>query len=98
MPRPRSSPLNTWWVADPAQRYWMQITDRTDLDGPLLSPKLSQLRWGYDLVSQVQPGDRVLHWRAVRGEGRAADRLVRSRVCGNGHPRVHVEASPWKPG
>ena len=21
------------------------------------------LTWGYDLVSQVQPGDRVLHWQ-----------------------------------
>jgi hypothetical protein len=40
----------------------MQITDRDDLDGPLLSPKLPRLTWGYDLVSQVQPGDRVLHW------------------------------------
>jgi len=56
--------FNTWWDGDPAQRYWMQITDRADLDGPLLSPKLSRLTWNYDLVSQVQPGDRVLHWRA----------------------------------
>jgi hypothetical protein len=42
----------------------MQITDRDDLEDPLLSPKLPRLTWGYDLVSQVQPGDRVLHWRA----------------------------------
>jgi hypothetical protein len=56
--------LNTWWNEDPNQRYWMQITDRPDLDGPLLSPKLPRQTWGYDLVSQVQPGDRVLHWRA----------------------------------
>src|SRR5262245_17700000 len=54
--------LNSWWEADPTQRYWMQITDRIDLDGALLSPKLPRLTWGYDLVSQVQPGDRVLHW------------------------------------
>jgi hypothetical protein len=54
--------LNTWWDDDPTQRYWMQITDRDDLAGPLLSPKLPRLTWGYDLVSQVQPGDRVLHW------------------------------------
>jgi hypothetical protein len=40
----------------------MQITDRADLAGPLLAPKLQRLTWGYDLVSQVQPGDRVLHW------------------------------------
>ena len=56
--------LNTWWNDDPTQRYWMQITDRDDLEEPLLSPKLPRLTWGYDLVSQVQPGDRVLHWRA----------------------------------
>jgi hypothetical protein len=54
--------INTWWDDDPGQRYWMQITDRDDLDGPLLSPKLPHLTWGYDLVSQVQPGDHVLHW------------------------------------
>lgn len=23
--------LNTWWNDDPAQRYWIQITDRKDL-------------------------------------------------------------------
>lgn len=40
----------------------MQITDREDLDGPLISPKLPRGTWHYDLVSQVQPGDRVLHW------------------------------------
>ena len=62
--------INTWWDDDPAQRYWMQITDRHDLeDGPLLSPKLPHLEWGYDLVSQVQPGDRVLHWRARAERG-----------------------------
>lgn len=62
--------VNTWWDDDPTQRYWMQITDRHDLDGPLLSPKLARLTWHYDFVSQVQPGDRVLHWctrRAARG-------------------------------
>ena len=47
-------PLKTWWNDDPAQRYWMQITDRDDLEaGPLLSPKLPEMEWGYDLVSQV---------------------------------------------
>jgi len=58
--------LNTWWVSEPEQRYWMEITDRADLGGPLESPKLERLTWGYDLVSHVQPGDRVLHW-STRG-------------------------------
>lgn len=61
--------INTWWEDDPAQRYWMQITDREDLNDPLLSPKLPHLTWGYDLVSQVQPGDRVLHWQARAPRG-----------------------------
>ena len=25
--------INTWWEDDPAQRYWMQITDRDHLAG-----------------------------------------------------------------
>lgn len=62
MPQAVLVALNSWWISEPEQRYWMQITDRVDLDGPLLSPKLERLTWGYDLVSQVQPGDRVLHW------------------------------------
>ncbi|GEM_PF-5073120 len=58
--------LNAWWMSEPGQRYWMEISDRPDVGGPLRSPKLPRLTWGYDLVSQVQPGDRVLHW-STRG-------------------------------
>jgi hypothetical protein len=54
--------LNTWWTSDPAQRYWMEITHREDIGTDLNSPKLPEGYWSYDLVSQVQPGDRVLHW------------------------------------
>jgi hypothetical protein len=64
--------LNTWWDGDPDQRYWMEITDREDLGGPLKSPKLPRLTWGYDLVSQVQPGDHVLHWWTRGGARRLA--------------------------
>ena len=68
----------------------MQITDRPDLNGPLLSPKLPCLTWGYDLVSQVQPGDRVLHWWT-----RGARRLV-----GWSEVEEHVTVIPeytWRP-
>lgn len=57
--------LNTWWTQDPNQRYWMEISARPDVGGPLESPKLERLTWGYDLVSQVQSGDRVLHWSTI---------------------------------
>jgi hypothetical protein len=56
--------LNTWWTSDPAQRYWMEITHREDLGTNLQAPKLDAGVWSYDLVSQVQPGDRVLHWKS----------------------------------
>jgi hypothetical protein len=64
--------LNTWWDDDANQRYWMEITDREDLGGPLKSPKTAEGAWGYDLVSQVQPGDRVLHWWTRGGASRLA--------------------------
>lgn len=58
----RGMALNTWWTADPGQRYWMEITHRPDIGGSLHAPKLPEGQWSYDLVSQVQPADRVLHW------------------------------------
>ena len=58
--------LNSWWTADLTQRYWMEITHREDVGGNLQSPKLPEGMWSYDLVSQVQPGDRVLHWKSGR--------------------------------
>jgi Domain of unknown function (DUF3883) len=60
--------LNTWWMSDPAQRYWMEITHRDDLGVDLNAPKLPEGQWTYDLVSQVQPGDRVLHWHSGAAE------------------------------
>lgn len=55
--------MNIWWDDDPAQRYWMEITDRHDIGAALLAPKIPERTTpGYDLVSFIQPGDRVLHW------------------------------------
>jgi hypothetical protein len=61
--------LNTWWIGEADQRYWMEITHREDVGRNLEAPKLDGGQWSYDLVSQVQPGDRVLHWRSGRGRG-----------------------------
>lgn len=53
--------LNTWWDGKPEQRYWMEIS--TEEIGQLLqAPKTPEAHWSYELVGQVQPGDRVLHW------------------------------------
>jgi extracellular elastinolytic metalloproteinase len=53
---------NPWWISDPEQRYWMEIRQPyegmgTDLRCPA-GPK-----WSNELVSYIQPGDRILHWK-----------------------------------
>jgi len=58
--------INAWWENDPAEIYWMEITDREDIGGELWAPKVNALgreEWSYKLVSYVQPGDRIFHWR-----------------------------------
>ncbi|WP_138733089.1 protein NO VEIN domain-containing protein [Modestobacter excelsi] len=82
--------LNTWWTSDPAQRYWMEITHREDLGANLHAPKLNAGVWSYDLVSQVQPGDRILHWKS--GPTRAM--LGWSQVTG---PATTVPQYTWQP-
>jgi hypothetical protein len=46
----RTVPINEWWVDDPAQKYWMEITDREDLGGDLRAPQVADdgnPEWGY---------------------------------------------------
>ncbi|MGN9890593.1 protein NO VEIN domain-containing protein [Micromonospora sp. L31] len=57
--------INEWWHGDPAERYWMEITDRIDLGADLHAPQVDDAGreyWSYALVTAVQPGDVVLHW------------------------------------
>lgn len=58
--------VNAWWLGDPAEIYWMEISDRDDVGGELWAPRYNAVgrkEWSYTLVSFVQPGDRVFHWR-----------------------------------
>ena len=58
--------LNTWWLSDPAQQYWMEITHRPDEEiGTNLWCPVRAV-WSDALVSQVRPGDRILHWKTSR--------------------------------
>src|SRR3954451_989318 len=68
----------------------MEITHREDLGANLHAPKLDAGEWSYDLVSQVQPGDRVLHWKS--GSTRAL--LGWSEVAG---PATTVPQYTWQP-
>ena len=64
--------INEWWVTDPKQRFWMEITDRDDLGSDLFAPTTDgsgRPYWGYELITYVQPGDIVLHWhKTLAGE------------------------------
>lgn len=62
--------LNTWWDGDDKQRYWMEVATTGAMGEILIAPRFPGASWSYDLVGQVRPGDRVLHWRAT-SEGRA---------------------------
>lgn len=81
--------LNTWWTAEPNQRYWMEITHRKDIGANLQAPKLDRGQWSYDLVSQVQLGDQVLHW-----SGTTRTLVGWSEVTG---PATTVPEYTWQP-
>lgn len=59
--------IHNWWEGDPAEHYWMEITNRSDLGVDLKAPQTDpggRESWSYTLVTYVRPGDRVLHWHA----------------------------------
>ncbi|MDQ1713928.1 MAG: hypothetical protein QOE45_3378 [Frankiaceae bacterium] len=62
--------INRWWQDDPFERYWMEITNRSDLGSDLRAPQVQDSGrpyWGYSLVTEVQDGDVVLHWHKRSG-------------------------------
>jgi len=57
--------INEWWIDNPEERYWMEITDRENLGANLIAPTLAKgdkENFSYTLVSHVKPGDVVFHW------------------------------------
>jgi hypothetical protein len=63
-----------WWASDTRERYWMEITNRTDLGADLKAPQRNENGdpyWSYSLINAVRPGDVVLHYstpeRAIVG-------------------------------
>ncbi|MGW4214134.1 DUF3883 domain-containing protein [Lentzea sp. NPDC004789] len=57
--------INAWWAGDPAERYWMEITDRPDPGTDVNAPQRNGAgieEWSYSLVTELRPGDVVFHW------------------------------------
>lgn len=64
--------MNAWWDDDPRERYWLEVTDRTDLGADLHAPKLDDAGrsyWSYNLVTEVRDDDIVLHWHKSLMQG-----------------------------
>ena len=56
---------NPWWESDPRERFWLEVTDRTDLGHNLWSPKTSgsgRTTSGYESMRHVRPGDVIFHY------------------------------------
>jgi Protein NO VEIN, C-terminal len=102
---------NEWWLDDPMQKYWMEITGREDLGANLLAPQVAddgKPEWGYELVRFVKEGDVVLHWTTAHGQRAlvAYSRVVgapgtttmiwQSRgTSGQAHPSPLVDEPAW---
>lgn len=56
---------DVWWRDVPAERYWLESTDRMDLGADLRAPELDESgreNWRYSLFKLSRPGDVVYHY------------------------------------
>lgn len=63
-------PVNTWWYDDPAERFFMETTDRSDLGVDLHAPQADDAghaHVAYALVPCVRHDDVVVHYQKPRG-------------------------------
>jgi hypothetical protein len=85
--------MNHWWTEEPAERYWLETTDREDLGADLRAPETDDSgrdNWRYTLFKYALVGDIVLHYRnggPVRGI------VGWSRISGRWHSRPIVWAA-----
>jgi hypothetical protein len=57
--------MNEWWSSNPNQKFWVEITDRSDLGKNIIAPRRAQSGKstpGYDLLNYVHEGDLIFHW------------------------------------
>jgi hypothetical protein len=54
-----------WWEGQSAERFWCEITDRSDIGADLKCPQTDESGkpyWSYSLIHAVWPGDIVFHY------------------------------------
>jgi len=61
--------MTNWWDGLPNERYWCEVTDRTDVGSDLKAPQKNEAGqdyWSYSLIKEVAPGDVVFHYLTPR--------------------------------
>jgi len=61
-----------WWASDPAERFWLEATDRADIGVDLRAPLTDASgrdNWRYSLLKEAKIGDIVLHYNKSPGVG-----------------------------
>lgn len=100
--------INSWWETDPAERYWLEITDRPDIGLDLHAPQrdaAGDRSPGYSLMWWVKPDDIVFHYdlsqRAIVAFSRAAGSVTEAPVVWRSHraaTRKRIASARAQPG
>ena len=62
--------INRWWDGNPAEKYWMEITDRSDLGANLIAPTTAKgevKHWGPGYERSLYVVDEI-SWSLVEGQ------------------------------
>jgi hypothetical protein len=57
--------MANWWDGASRERYWCEVTDRSDMGSDLKAPQQNEAGedyWSYSLIKAVVPGDIVFHY------------------------------------
>jgi|JI10StandDraft_1071094.scaffolds.fasta_scaffold302150_3 hypothetical protein len=57
--------MSHWWIGEPSEKYWCEITDRPDIGTDLKCPQSKaggKEYWSYSLIRSVGPQDIVFHY------------------------------------
>jgi len=58
-----------WWDGIPEERYWCEVTDRSDIGANLWCPQTDESGkpyWSYSLIHAIAPADIVFHYSTNR--------------------------------
>jgi hypothetical protein len=79
--------IHAWWQGRPEERFWLEVTNRSDIGTNLNAPQANEAGtpyWSYSLLQFVQSGDTLLHYdaniRAIVGSSIASGRVWEDTV------------------